>query len=394
LVNNILLFVAILIWIFILYNILSFFVNTTSQTENKKEAENTLIQIETLIRTAWENINNSEIFEKNITDAEVLVKQIREQNLYSKNLTDIINELNLLKRQFNKIEIFNESESNLVRALDENIWIKIVRNDSEIYVLDSKSVVWPILVTQKPGIYTFSNLWENETFVDWIFIGQNLYILTNNSKIIRFAGKWVFEYANVSWQDMWENIKQLWVYTNTNLYTLWTNNQIYRHTANWTNFNAWDTYLKVDDITQIGNILSIAIDWWFYILKEDLSMIKMIRDKDPYRLESLVLSNLPENYKNYIFKEWDKIELKAGTKLNYVYMLLDNKIFVFKPNTKVYTDTKNLTYIWQIEWATKTIKDFYVSHDWEEWVAEILVLNESGIYKLNFQVSDNKIMIR
>jgi hypothetical protein len=128
----------------------------------------------------------------------------------------------------------------------------------------------------------------------------------------------------------------------------------------------------------------MAIDWGFYILKEDLSIIKFF--SSPYRLEWIVLNKLP---KNYDLEEWKRVEIKTSSTLNYVYLLLNNKIFIFKPNSKVFTDTKGLTYIWQIEWATKKIKDFYVNYDWE-----ILVLNESWIYKLNFEISDDKIIIR
>ena len=68
--------------------------------------------------------------------------------------------------------------------------------------------------------------------------------------------------------------------------------------------------------------------------------------------------------------------------LNYVRLIL-------KYNTTNYKNTQSLTYIWQIEWATKTIKDFYVNYDWE-----ITVLNESWIYKLTFEISDDKVIIR
>lgn len=51
---------------------------------------------------------------------------------------------------------------------------------------------------------------------------------------------------------------------------------------------------------------------------------------------------------------------------------MNNKIWVFKPNTVNYTDTKSLTYIWQIEAETEEIKDFYINYDWE-----ILILKEN-----------------
>jgi hypothetical protein len=68
---------------------------------------------------------------------------------------------------------------------------------------------------------------------------------------------------------------------------------------------------------------------------------------------------------------------------------MNNKIWIFKTNSTNFKDTKSLTYIWQIEWDTKEIKDFYVNHDWE-----IEVLNENWIYKINFEISDDRLLLR
>jgi hypothetical protein len=68
---------------------------------------------------------------------------------------------------------------------------------------------------------------------------------------------------------------------------------------------------------------------------------------------------------------------------------MNNKIFVFKPNTTLYSDTRDLTYLWQIEWATKRIKDFFVNYDWE-----LIILNDAWVYKLNFEISNDRIVIR
>ena len=170
----------------------------------------------------------------------------------------------------------------------------------------------------------------------------------------------------------------------TNLYSLWKDNQINKHSPNWNDFKAAEAYLKKEDLTQIWEILSIAIDWWFYILKKDLTVVKFF--SNPYRLESIILNKLP---KNYTLESDKKVQIIARSNLNYVYFLLNDKIWVFKPNTTNYKNTQNLTYIWQVEWATKTIKDFYVNYDWE-----IIVLNENWLYKLNFEVSDDKLIIR
>jgi hypothetical protein len=58
---------------------------------------------------------------------------------------------------------------------------------------------------------------------------------------------------------------------------------------------------------------------------------------------NIVMNNLPKNY--VIEDKTTKIELKARADLNYVYILLNNKIFVFHPNSRNYRDVTSLTYI-------------------------------------------------
>ena len=128
----------------------------------------------------------------------------------------------------------------------------------------------------------------------------------------------------------------------------------------------------------------MAIDGWFYLVKSDLSVVKFF--SNPYRLESLTVSKIPENYN---LEEWKRFEVKAWIKLNYVYMLLNDKIFVFKPNTTDFKSTRNLTYVWQIEWWNEKIIDFNVDSDWE-----ITVLNSKWLYRLKFEVSDDKLILR
>ena len=70
-------------------------------------------------------------------------------------------------------------------------------------------------------------------------------------------------------------------------------------------------------------------------------------------------------------------------------MLLNDKIFVFKPNTTDFKSTRNLTYVWQIEWWNEKIIDFNVDSDWE-----ITVLNSKWLYRLKFEVSDDKLILR
>jgi len=53
-----------------------------------------------------------------------------------------------------------------------------------------------------------------------------------------------------------------------------------------------------------------------------------------------MLNKLPENYK----LENNKVNLVVRNNLTFIYMYLNNKIWIFEPNTKVFTNTKSLTY--------------------------------------------------
>jgi hypothetical protein len=212
-----------------------------------------------------------------------------------------------------------------------------------------------------------------------------MYLLTSLSKVVKFTKNWYFSYIDVTWQSKWEKSKEIDSY-GQNIYLVWQqDNQIYKHPVFWNEFKAWSKYLNDGDLTQIWEILSIAIDWGVYILKKDLSIIKFF--SKPYRLEKIVINKLPENYK--VESKGSIIDLKSRADLNYVYLLMNNKIWIFKTNSNDYKSTKSLTYIWQIEWAKEEIKDFYINHD-----GEIELLNNKWIYKINFEISDDKLLIR
>lgn len=152
------------------------------------------------------------------------------------------------------------------------------------------------------------------------------------------------------------------------------------------NYDAGTPYLKGDDSKNIGKILSIGVDGGIYILKNDLSILKVF-GSPKYRIESILVNKLPKNY--ILEGNTDGIEIKTRNDLSYVYIFLNNKIWILQPNTKLVQDTKSLLYIGQIEGKDSKIKDFYVSHD-----GQILTLTDTGLYTLKFEVSNNKVIVR
>lgn len=384
-IKNIIFIWWILIAVIFLYSIVSTITTETTENENKKIATQQVLQAKNYIRVASENIANNDIFKSNIENAEQIVEELNNNQIFLSDIEKVSDDINMLKKEFQKIEIIVENPENYIYTENIESPVKIIKNSLKTYIITSKSIIGPVLPNVKAKNYVFNSLEENENFIDASFIWDNLYLLTNNSKVVRFTKNGYFNYIDVSWQKTWEEAKEILSYAQ-NIYLLWeNNNQIYKHNLNWSNFKSWEWYLKEDDLTQIWEILSVTIDGWFYILKKDLSMIKFF--SNPYRIEKLVINNLPDNYD--IEKPDSIIDIKTRSDLNYVYMLLNDKVWIFKPNTTNYKNTKSLTYIWQIESGSSEIKDFYINHDWE-----IIILNKKWLYKVTFEISDERILIR
>jgi hypothetical protein len=134
-------------------------------------------------------------------------------------------------------------------------------------------------------------------------------------------------------------------------------------------FNTGIPYLNDADSKMMGNILSIGIDGGIYILKNDLKLYKFFRSPK-YRLESIVLNKLPKNYAI----ENNNMHVKIITKptLNNIYFHLNNKIWIFKPNTRLTADVKSLEYLGQIEGKNEAFISFEVLRD-----GEITILTKS-----------------
>ena len=382
-VKNILFFVFIIFLIFILYVIVGWLFNASTWTQEKEKAQVQISDVNVLITDASKNVSNPWIFNRNIEQAEAKIKELEAKNLYAKDIEKLKSEINLLKKQFNRIEIFSSGTNNLVYSSVSKDNERIIKTSWKTYIITKKWIVWPIVSGTTPKTYLYNSLWENENFIDAWFLWQDIYLLTNTWKIIKFNKNWVYSASPVSWQKTWEAIKNFDSY-NSSLYALGQDNQLYKHQGLSTSFAKWNTLLKEADVKNLWDILSMAIDWWIYLLKKDLSMVKFFTS--PYRVESLTLSKLPENYN---LDEGKRVELKAWINLNYVYLFLNNKIFVFKPNTNDFKSTRNLTYIWQIEGGNEEILDFFVEKDWE-----LLILNEKGIYKVKFVDSDDKLILQ
>lgn len=389
-VKQILLGAGVLVSALLLYFILSSFfqvANTVTSTESMKVE---LLQAQDNIRTASENMNDEDVFTLNLTSAQDIIERLQSEQLFLSDLEILKDRMSILQKQFNGIEAFSTNSENTILTFDEpkEDIVKIVSMSNKVYVIHENAITGPIFSWQDAERHIFNEMSDGDIFVDATIYDTNIILLTQSGKVVNFAKNNFFSYSDVLDQAKWEDSPIITSYA-SNIYMLSDQqNQILMHRKKGQDYSAGEAYLTDEDSISIGRILSLAIDGWIYILKLDGSVVKLFRSPQ-YRLESLVLNNLPKNY-NFDSLDSSKLpSLRARANLSYVYMLLDSRILVFEPNTTNFRDTKSLNYIGQIEGKDINIDDFYVDND-----GEIFIVSKTWVYKLEFEVSENGLIIK
>lgn len=385
LMKNIVFIAWITLSTFLLFYVISWIIWSTIQTSKTNEYKTNLIEARNYIRVASENLTNDVIFEQNIQKAENIINTVKEKKLFLTDIDSINQDISIIKKQYYWIETFNDTNENLIFRWNFKEAIKIVENNKKIYVITKNSIYWPIISWQNIKNLVFNDLQIDDEFIDWSSDGNEIILLTKKGRVVKYSKNWTFSYSNVLGQKSWQNSKSIKAY-NQSIYMLnneW--NQFYKHSPSGWNYMEWISYLTDTDSKKLQNILTFWIDWGFYILKNDLTLYKFF-SRPKYSLNSIVLNNLP---KNYNLEKTNNIDIITWNNLNYFYLFLNDKIWVFQPNTKKYTDVKSLTYLGQIEAKNWNIKSFYIPRDWE-----IQILLEAWIHKINFEVKDNKIIVR
>jgi len=387
--KQVLLGIWIIVSIFFLYYLVSWFVHLASSTQDVEWAKQELLMAQGYIAKASDNMNDVDAFSHHIEAAEEIIVSLEKKQLFLTDIETLKGNMGVLQKQFNGIESFETKSDNTVYTFEtpQKI-VKVLSISNKIYVVHKNSITGPILPWEASKNFIFEELSPGDYFIDATVYETNIILMTYEGKVVNFAKNNYFSYLDVADQPIWDKSTLISSY-GSNLYLLSDEgNQILRHKKQGNSYDAWVSYLKDEDAASVWKILSLAIDGGIYILKSDGSVVKLFRSPE-YRFEWIVLNNLPRNYD---FKKTtiDKApSLRARANLRYVYMLFDNKVLVFQPNTTRYQDVKSLNYIGQIEWKDIIIEDLHVDND-----GEIFVAAEWWVYRMEFDISEDELIVK
>lgn len=378
-----LLLLGILFSFFILYSTISWIADKTAQNNEVVQLKKDLQNAKDFVKLASENVNNPDIFNENIKKAETILDKLRDKNMYMTDVESISETIVIAKKQYNLVETFEERSDNLIYKNIPAWTVKLYNLNWSLYSITSKSVLWPIIKDNEAKEFVFNDIWD-DSFVDITSIDWNIFLTTKKWRVVIFEKNGSFKFYDVKGQTKWEDFISVDTYSSY-LYTLSTSwNQIYKHRKFGQEFEKWTPYL--DETNKDNqNIIDIWIDWGIYLLKKDLSIAKAVRWSN-LKVENLTLNKFPKNYEIEAWTSAPKII--AWANLKYIYLFLNNRIWILRTDSTSFSQTKNLTYVWQIDWVSKII-DFTINRD-----GEVQILNKNGVFRVNFEVSDGKLILK
>lgn len=177
---------------------------------------------------------------------------------------------------------------------------------------------------------------------------------------------------------------------NSNIYLLGTDmKQIYKYRKQSENSYSGRSFVISD--TQTNPIVDMDVDGSVWLLSgtDHLGMEKILT-APRYERRPIIMNSLGINSFQNVNPDTTKIF--AGDLYQEIYILSDNRIWIFVPSSKRFSDVRNVTYIGQIDVPNTIITDLAVEQDGD--VRKIYFGSpKSGVSSVKITIKDNKIHI-
>lgn len=347
-----------------------------------KDAKNQIIEAKTLIESSQKLTTNPLLFDQTIDKAETILSTLETKQLYIKDIQDLRNKIEAMKKEIYDIQTVDLSEKTSIIPFnpDEITPIWIYEKDKKLNIIGKQWTIQDYAIGDTGLQMKQYPSWE--TIKDYtIQEDGNFFFLTNSNRLLSSRKNAEITYINVTGQEWWENADGIATF-NGNLY-LWNKGewQIYKHRPGINGFSQKSGVLGAPS----SGIIDIGIDGGFYILKEDQRVIRAMGSNGS--ATGLVLNNLPGDYT--VGQGSTNTRILLAWNLNYIYILDKNKVWIFLPDSKRFQDVRSWSYIAQLELSSKDkIVDIWVPRD-----GLLYVLTEKGAYSVGFEFVENNIII-
>lgn len=121
-----------------IYHLINGVIKVTTVNNAKETAKQNIAQIKTYIKIASENVTNSDAFDLNIKNAQALITKMTAEKIFINDLEKINDDINILKKQFNKVETFDENSKNAIFEDTIDGGVKIIQSNKKLYIINKK----------------------------------------------------------------------------------------------------------------------------------------------------------------------------------------------------------------------------------------------------------------
>lgn len=318
-----------------------------------------------------------------------IVSQIKAAGVLQMDVTQLEWDMAVLERAVNKVTTLKPEDYSSVYTFKKNvnsIPFSIYSYGKKITLITESDIIGPFSPGEEPKSTIIPND-EKYTFSDSDTEGR-IYLGTNKDKVYLYD-KWLLSTINVGQVGWWDKAIGISVY-NSNLYLLGTDmKQIYKYRRQSENSYSWRSFVIND--AQTKQIVDMDVDGSVWLLSggNQLGMEKILT-APRYERRPIIMNSLGTNSFQNVTPDTTKIY--AGDLYQEIYVLADNRLWIFVPSSKRFSDVRNVTYVGQIDVPNTVITDLAIEQDGD--VRRLYFWSpKSGIFTTKITVKDNKIHI-
>lgn len=335
-------------------------------------------------------VDQPENFWPAINRVREVIQTVKAADVLKVDVAQLENDIAILERAVNKVTSLKVEDYinvyNFTRTVD-SVPFSIHSHETKLSFVTRDSIIGPFSPGEAPKEYPIPNS-EKYTFSD-IDNEWKIYLGTDKDKIYIFD-KGVYNIQNIQQVGGWDKALDISIY-NSNIYLLWADRrQIYKHRRQSENTYSGRSFVISDNQTKAIIDMDVDGSVWMLSGAGDNVSTEKILTAPRYERRPITINSLGINtFKNF---NPETTKIYTGESYQEVYILADNRIWVFVPGSKRFSDVRFMTYVGQIDVPNIIITDIAVEQDGD--VRKLYFGSpKSGIFSTKITIKDNKIHI-
>ncbi len=375
-----------IIGVIIFFGLLSFIISAlfNATNTNSYDAKNQVLKAKTIIDETQKLSSNREAFENSIKQAETILTELKQKQLYIKDTTELSARIEAMKKEIYDIQTVDLKTRKSIMAFNATdispLWV--YEYGKKLTLLGKEWAITAYAPGEPLPKITPYPPWEEA--IDYTVTEDgNFLLLTKNNRILASRKNAEVTYVNVTGQESWELSDAIHTF-NGNIYLTNTKEwQLYKHKPGMNGFSQKTPVFTAP----ITGIKEVGIDGGFYVMTDSQKIFRIMNVKW-YTQSGITLNKIPGEYS--VGKNNKNVSLILQNNLKYIYILDGNRIWIFEPDTKRFQDIRSWNYIAQMELnTTEEIRSIAAPRD-----GTLYVVTNLGVYDINFEFVDNNIILR